>query len=382
MLNRRWIALSLATCATSVGVFFGCAKLTCEDTETCDPGVAPIDEGGPAPGFDGGPPVDTARPDPGLPDAAPPSCDASKDPKDQPACVVDGFAVFVSPTGDDTMPGTKAQPVKTVAKALSLTGKASGKTRVYLCSGEADSYDEAVALTSEQDGVSLYGGFECDWTHKGRKTRLAPAGAAYAFTVFGVPTAIQLQDLEVVAPAGTAERPSSIALFASTSPAVSLKRVRLVALDAFKGADGNGAGAATPSGTFDGTTAAGLAGGGDRACGCRFGNNDAGATVGGRGGAGVDDGGVAAAGVGGSFPLGANGGSVADCAGKAGNGGPGGGNGGGQGATDYATFNGAGWVPRGGANGGPGITGQGGGGGAGVAGADGGGGGGGGGGGR
>src|SRR5690348_15274685 len=51
---------------------------------------------------------------------APPGCDLSKDPKDSPACVDSTVGVFVDSTKSDTNDGSKAKPVATIGKALSL----------------------------------------------------------------------------------------------------------------------------------------------------------------------------------------------------------------------------------------------------------------------
>ena len=50
-----------------------------------------------------------------------PSCDVTQDPKDNPSCVNDAYGVFVDATnGSDSNDGTKAQPFKTIAKALAV----------------------------------------------------------------------------------------------------------------------------------------------------------------------------------------------------------------------------------------------------------------------
>ena len=49
----------------------------------------------------------------------PPGCDPALDPKDGPKCVVDAYGIFVDgASGNDTNPGTKASPVKTIGGAL------------------------------------------------------------------------------------------------------------------------------------------------------------------------------------------------------------------------------------------------------------------------
>lgn len=75
-----------------------------------------------------------------------------------PACLNDAKAFFVSPQGNDSGEGTKAQPFKTLGAAL---GKVSSdKKRIYVCEG---TYDEDVRLTETHGGVSLIG-MTCAWT--------------------------------------------------------------------------------------------------------------------------------------------------------------------------------------------------------------------------
>jgi hypothetical protein len=59
----------------------------------------------------------------------PPGCDTPNEPLKNPEkCLVDSFGVFVSPTGDDGNPGTKAKPFKTLGKALGAK-----RSRVVVC---------------------------------------------------------------------------------------------------------------------------------------------------------------------------------------------------------------------------------------------------------
>src|SRR5947209_20154761 len=52
--------------------------------------------------------------DDAAPDAAPPGCDATKSPKDDPCVITDGLGVFVAPTGDDAAgQGTMSAPFLT-----------------------------------------------------------------------------------------------------------------------------------------------------------------------------------------------------------------------------------------------------------------------------
>jgi Bacterial Ig-like domain (group 2) len=64
-------------------------------------------------------------------------------------------AVWVRPTGDDAAAGTRAAPVRTLARALTLA--AANGADVYAAEGQ---YNEAVTL---RNGVSMYGGFATAW---------------------------------------------------------------------------------------------------------------------------------------------------------------------------------------------------------------------------
>jgi hypothetical protein len=73
-----------------------------------------------------------------------------------PAGMVD--PVYVSPLGSDSDPGTPAQPVRTIAKAIALATPSGFP--VYIAQGN---YSESVSLAT---GVSLYGGYDptTGWT--------------------------------------------------------------------------------------------------------------------------------------------------------------------------------------------------------------------------
>ena len=98
--------------------------LPCEDTKTCS-SAGPGDAGGDV--------------------VLPAGCDLSADPKNSPTCVDDGVGIFVSPTGDDLAIGSRAKPVKTISKGISLAS-AKSLPRVYVCEG---TYEESLVLTPE-----------------------------------------------------------------------------------------------------------------------------------------------------------------------------------------------------------------------------------------
>ncbi len=96
---------------------------------------------------------------------ASPGCNASADPKDSPACVADGFGIFVDATnGKDSNTGTKEAPVQTITHALDIA-KGQNLKRLYVCEG---TYGEDVTIDPGHDGISIFGGSTCnDWTYSG-----------------------------------------------------------------------------------------------------------------------------------------------------------------------------------------------------------------------
>jgi hypothetical protein len=153
----------------------------------------------------------------------PPGCDVSKDPKDSLPCLADTYGAFVDATqGDDANDGTKAHPFAHIQAAL-----AKGLPRVYACAG---TYAEHVKITS---GASVYGGFSCaDWSYAAANVvTIAPADAGYAVEIADVADAVLLEDVTMIAPGGTAALPSSIAVFAHGSAAITVKRGIAIAGD-------------------------------------------------------------------------------------------------------------------------------------------------------
>jgi len=169
-------------------------------------------------------------------------CDATKSPSEETCLVSDEYAIFVAPTGKDGAGGSKAGPVKTIAKALTL----AGKTKIVIaCDG---TFDEQVKLTA---GAKLYGGFACPggatpWIYEsGKKAKVAPSTKGYALSIASGASSVVIEDFEFDAKDGVDAGESSIAAFVNTSTAVVLTRVKLVA---GKGADGaNGASVPTPA---------------------------------------------------------------------------------------------------------------------------------------
>ena len=162
-----------------------------------------------------------------------PVCNA--DPAAGPA--EDDCGVFASASlGDDANPGTRAQPVRTLGRALTLAR--SGPLRVYAC---AEVFPEAVTVPS---GVEIWGGLDCahDWIYLGgdQRTVLAPAPDLIPLQVEkgeqgGVST---FADLRVEAADASAPGGSSIAMLVLPGTAVEVRRSELIAGDGAKGAPG------------------------------------------------------------------------------------------------------------------------------------------------
>jgi hypothetical protein len=150
------------------------------------------------------------------------------DPATSDKCVDNASAVFVDSTANDSNPGTREAPVKTITTALSKLGT---KRRIYVCEG---TYPERVKLN---DGVSLSGGFACTtWERtEGALVRVSPVEAGYALEVNHIASPVLVTDIDFTAAPGTAVAPSSIAAWVSDSTSVTLRRCSLTAA---AGADG------------------------------------------------------------------------------------------------------------------------------------------------
>lgn len=293
---------------------------------------------------------------------APPGCDPTKDPKDSPLCVANTFGIFVSPTGSDAQPGTREQPVATPTKGLELAKKQS-LPRVYVCEGTYG----AVFITAAQDGLSLFGGFDCaTWAPGTKATSLVSADNKPALRLDGATTT--LVDLSLKNGPATAAGDSSIAAFA-TNGKLTLRRVSVEA--------GEGKAATQPTAPADfGARAAdgqpGTAGNGggktDNACANGSGTSS-GAVGGGPNGTGISGGDGSPFALYPVNPVGSNGkgGDKAfQCNNGAGgsNGSYGPGGPGGAGAVKLAVLDASGLKPSAGGDGTMGKVGQGGGGGA------------------
>jgi len=187
----------------------------------CDEGPCGTDGG-----LDGTLPDGDVR-DTNLPDAKPDAdpiptdCTTPTEPTKNPEkCLVDSFGVFVSPTGDDTKDGSKANPFKTIGKALGTS-----RSRIVVCEGEyTGSLDVGRA-------VEIYGGVACDFAKPGAKAKVVATKPAYGIKVSKVTAAVVLADLDVVGMNAAAPSESSVGIFATESADVKLLRARVEAGD-------------------------------------------------------------------------------------------------------------------------------------------------------
>jgi hypothetical protein len=162
---------------------------------------------------------------------APPGCDPTKSPKDAPLCVDDSFGVFVAQSGNDSARGTKAAPVRNLAKGLELAVQA-GLPRLYIAEG---TYEVAAEIRSP---ISVYGGLNAAWSYSGVKPRLAPRKGV-ALRITGVSGAVLVEDVAIEGAADVAVKgDSAIALFVSESANVTLRNVAVRAGPATDGAKG------------------------------------------------------------------------------------------------------------------------------------------------
>jgi hypothetical protein len=189
-------------------------------------------------------------------------CDAGKSPSDEPCLVSDELAVFVAPTGTDKSAGTRAEPLRSIGKAVELAS-ASGKI-VIACNAR---FDESLSLAA---GARIYGGFVCPgeddaWTYDPKvRTKLAPLVEGPALSVIAVADPIVVEDLEFTSLAATAPGSSSIAAMILESPNVTLRRTRIAA-----GAGAAGANGANGAVGADGVTPVSDQRGGDAVCGAQ-----------------------------------------------------------------------------------------------------------------
>lgn len=308
--------------------------------------------------------IPDAGPDSNVPN--PPGCESVKEPLKNPEkCFTDEVWAFVSPTGNDANPGTKAQPYKTIGKALE-----GAKPLIVACEG---TYGESLGIGRT---VGLYGGVACDFGKAGGATTIA-SGKAVGLTASQ--GAVTLNGVNVTATDAATAGESSVGVLAESG----------VVLTVIGGTVTAGAGAAGGAGTtgtnydvaldasdpkIKGNNASGNMGGAKQTCAALCAEAPAVAVEGGEGGVGGGTGGAPggdgktvvagseAFGKGGTYqtvPVPACGNGIQGVAGRAANGG--------AGATTPGSVEGGKWQVSRGASGETARPGQGGGGGSGGA---------------
>lgn len=273
---RRILGLIAVGVTSVVVACTGHDSYDCLDDGSCvgnleDAGVDAGDSGSEAGSGD----VGTDRTDAG--------CDLSASPHDAPCVVDEANGVFASVSGDDaTADGTKAKPFGSFS-AATAAASAAGKLRVFVCGVWA----KAAAITTAGDGVSIYGGFDCDtWTYDAAKnhTIVAPP-SGIALTIAQLVKGVMIEDVDFVSANASTPGDSSVAVKVSSSQHVTFRRGKV---SAGAGADGTTDTSVPlkPDAAKDGTTPADgvTSGGAAVSCACPYGDT----SVGGKGGDSTD----------------------------------------------------------------------------------------------
>ena len=197
--------------------------------------------------------------------------------------------VFVSPGGQDTHPGSRTYPVRTIARALQLAAAMPDGASICLSNGY---YAGPVDLIN---GVSLHGGLsDITWTPDPGATTVIHADATssdvFCLRAISVTTPIELTDITVEAASAASPGRSSYGMYFKDSSGITLRRVVIVAGDGADGIYGT-VGANGMAGATGGTGGAGEPDGSWPGYGGPGGASPAGpAAYGGRGGNGGESG--------------------------------------------------------------------------------------------
>ncbi|WP_437648197.1 PGRS family protein [Sorangium sp. So ce362] len=163
-------------------------------------------------------------------------------PSEAKASVSDSCGVFVSASGNDDGAGTKAEPVKTLSKAIALAAKQ--ESAVYAC---AEEFKEAAEIPA---GVSIFGGLDCAngwrWDGEEKKTTVAPTEEAIALKVMRGEGTARIEDVSVRAADAQEAGASSIAVLVDGAEA-ELVRCELIAGNGADGAEGEDAPSEVPA---------------------------------------------------------------------------------------------------------------------------------------
>jgi hypothetical protein len=153
-------------------------------------------------------------------------------------------AVFVSPGGSDSNPGTQAAPVATPQQGLAIA-EATGLRELWIAQG---SYPGPLTLSSAADGIGIYGGFDpSSWQPTFNPSTPTTITGTTAGLVANAATGITVQQLSLNAIAANAPSASTYGVLATGGSAITLNNVAVNAGNATSGA-GGAAGAAGASG--------------------------------------------------------------------------------------------------------------------------------------
>ncbi|WP_437516383.1 hypothetical protein [Sorangium sp. So ce1099] len=177
-----------------------------------------------------------------IPPPEPSPCDG--DPATAPA--LDMCGVFVGEHGDDRNPGTMAEPVNTLQRAIRLAAgsqRGDGKglpRRVYACGG---AFKEAITLPS---GVDIWGARLCagsDWSYVGpnQLTTIAPPAGIPLRVTQGEETSTIFGVRVVAADASANDGKSSIAMILSQGARANVVSSEVIAGDGKDGEPGEDA---------------------------------------------------------------------------------------------------------------------------------------------
>lgn len=183
-------------------------------------------------------------------------------------------AIFVSPMGNDTNPGTMAQPKRTIQAAITAAAGSMPIKDVYVAAG---TYTGQVTLSS---GVSVYGGYNATsipWSRGMMNTVTIDSGSNSAVFGSDLAMAVTLQALTIRASSATMAGGSSYGIrLANNSATVTVEGCTVVS--------GDGANGGTGANRADGSSGGNGGGGGNTpGTGGSSGSSSCGAT-GGRGG--------------------------------------------------------------------------------------------------
>lgn len=290
---RRWKLVSGAlSVAVVAGAFeYGCGQTTagtCADNGTCAPdggtdldatnqGDVLVMSDAPSGGDDSGSGGRDANDGSsgGSSGGGDAGCDGDADVPSQPCLVNETDGIFVSPTGNDTTgQGTRAVPLKTIGAGIASAISKSFKN-VFVCAG---TYPEHLVVGAAQDGVGVYGGFDCTaWTHTNTPSvKVQPSTVGYALELDLLTKGATFEDMEFDAKDGVNAGDSSIAVFANQSANVSLARVIVSAGNGVTGSNGIAGSNYTAAAAPSGNDATGIQGGASVPCSCADGENGSG----------------------------------------------------------------------------------------------------------